>query len=246
MTTKVTGLALKDSGNSVKAFINWLNLGWSCGVKKNAFIAYTYLARSFWQHLSVFQNDKVRREVFLFHNQKSLANFWKWHLTICNLEFIIPLTLYFCLFVFDSNEQLSQWDSPMRVKLSVWKPCVKTLLIELLPWALLINQSKWDLWLFEGEKILLQVPSGKVIIPPNFEVTLPFTLAGRDLLNTLILKNGYYFRWFPLSSHCVSLPLSHMTRTSNNNRNSPHCLSHWVGNTTYLVAMFEKQHPKDA
>ncbi|XP_014735252.1 PREDICTED: vacuolar protein sorting-associated protein 13B isoform X1 [Sturnus vulgaris] len=69
----------------------------------------------------------------------------------------------------DSNEQLSQWDSPMRVKLSVWKPCVKTLLIELLPWALLINQSKWDLWLFEGETILLQVPSGKVIIPPNFE-----------------------------------------------------------------------------
>ncbi|XP_031986098.1 vacuolar protein sorting-associated protein 13B isoform X5 [Corvus moneduloides] len=69
----------------------------------------------------------------------------------------------------ESNEQLSQWDSPMRVKLSVWKPCVKTLLIELLPWALLINQSKWDLWLFEGEKIVLQVPSGKVIIPPNFE-----------------------------------------------------------------------------
>uniref|UniRef100_A0A8B9UMP2 Vacuolar protein sorting 13 homolog B n=1 Tax=Anas zonorhyncha TaxID=75864 RepID=A0A8B9UMP2_9AVES len=69
----------------------------------------------------------------------------------------------------DSNEQLSQWDSPMRVKLSVWKPCVKTLLIELLPWALLINQSKWDLWLFEGEKIVLQVPTGKVIIPPNFE-----------------------------------------------------------------------------
>ncbi|XP_021242343.1 vacuolar protein sorting-associated protein 13B isoform X6 [Numida meleagris] len=69
----------------------------------------------------------------------------------------------------DSNEQLSQWDSPMRVKLSVWKPCVKTLLIELLPWALLINQSKWDLWLFEGEKIVLQVPTGKVMIPPNFE-----------------------------------------------------------------------------
>ncbi|NXG28321.1 VP13B protein, partial [Dromaius novaehollandiae] len=69
----------------------------------------------------------------------------------------------------DSSEQLSQWDSPMRVKLSVWKPCVKTLLIELLPWALLINQSKWDLWLFEGEKIVLQIPAGKVIIPPNFE-----------------------------------------------------------------------------
>ncbi|XP_068017257.1 intermembrane lipid transfer protein VPS13B isoform X4 [Melanerpes formicivorus] len=69
----------------------------------------------------------------------------------------------------DSSEQLSQWDSPMQVKLSVWKPCVKTLLIELLPWALLINQSKWDLWLFEGEKIILQVPTGKVMIPPNFE-----------------------------------------------------------------------------
>lgn len=69
----------------------------------------------------------------------------------------------------DRNEQLSQWDSPMRVKLSVWKPYVRTLLIELLPWALLINQSKWDLWLFEGEKIVLQVPAGKIIIPPNFQ-----------------------------------------------------------------------------
>ncbi|XP_037659327.1 vacuolar protein sorting-associated protein 13B isoform X2 [Choloepus didactylus] len=69
----------------------------------------------------------------------------------------------------DRNEQLSQWDSPMQVKLSVWKPYVKTLLIELLPWALLINQSKWDLWLFEGEKIVLQVPAGKIIIPPNFQ-----------------------------------------------------------------------------
>lgn len=142
-----------------------------------------YLPRCFWQPLSVFQNDKVRRVAFLCHSQKSLANFWKWYLS--NLEFVIPLTLCFCLFIFDSNEQLSQWDSPMRVKLSVWKPCVKTLLIELLPWALLINQSKWDLWLFEGEKILLQVPSGKVIIPPNFEVTLPITSAGTVLLNTL-------------------------------------------------------------
>ncbi|KAK7812654.1 hypothetical protein U0070_016124, partial [Myodes glareolus] len=69
----------------------------------------------------------------------------------------------------DRNDQLSQWDSPMRVKLSVWRPCVSTLLIELLPWALLINQSKWDLWLFEGEKIVLQVPAGKIIIPPNFQ-----------------------------------------------------------------------------
>ncbi|XP_075405556.1 intermembrane lipid transfer protein VPS13B isoform X3 [Tenrec ecaudatus] len=69
----------------------------------------------------------------------------------------------------ERNEQLSQWDSPMRVKLSVWKPLLKTLLIELLPWALLINQSKWDLWLFEGEKIVLQVPAGQIIIPPNFQ-----------------------------------------------------------------------------
>ncbi|XP_027287303.1 vacuolar protein sorting-associated protein 13B isoform X4 [Cricetulus griseus] len=69
----------------------------------------------------------------------------------------------------DRNEQLSQWDSPMRVKLSLWKPYVRTLLIELLPWALLINQSRWDLWLFEGEKIVLQVPAGKIIIPPNFQ-----------------------------------------------------------------------------
>uniref|UniRef100_A0ABM5GCA8 Intermembrane lipid transfer protein VPS13B isoform X2 n=1 Tax=Pogona vitticeps TaxID=103695 RepID=A0ABM5GCA8_9SAUR len=66
-------------------------------------------------------------------------------------------------------EQLTQWDSPMRVKLSVWKPCVKTILIELLPWALLINHSKWDLWLFEGEKIVLQIPAGKTMIPPNFQ-----------------------------------------------------------------------------
>lgn len=142
-----------------------------------------HLPRCFWQPLSVFQNDKVRKVAFPFHNQKSLANFWKWHLS--NLAFVISLTLCFWLFIFDSTEQLSQWDSPMRVKLSVWKPCVKTLLIELLPWALLINQSKWDLWLFEGEKILLQVPSGKVIIPPNFEVTLPITSAGTVLPNTL-------------------------------------------------------------
>lgn len=242
MTTKVTGLALNDSGNFVKAFINWLNSGWACGV--TICLYSLHLSRPFWQHLSVFQNDKVRREVFLSHNQKSLTNFWRRHLSICNLEFIILLTLSFCLFVLDSNEQLSQWDSPMRVKLSVWKPCVRTLLIELLPWALLINQSKWDLWLFEGEKILLQVPSGKVIIPPNFEVTMPFTLAGTGLLSTL--KNCYYSRWFPLSSYCVCLSVSHMIKTSNNNGNSPHWLNHQVGSTTYLVTMFEKKHPKDA
>ncbi|XP_077126992.1 intermembrane lipid transfer protein VPS13B isoform X1 [Ranitomeya variabilis] len=68
-----------------------------------------------------------------------------------------------------TGEQLAQWDSPMRVKLSLWKPHLKTLLIELLPWALLINQSRWDLWLFEGEDIVLQIPAGKTIVPPNFK-----------------------------------------------------------------------------
>nr|XP_014343547.1 PREDICTED: vacuolar protein sorting-associated protein 13B [Latimeria chalumnae] len=68
-----------------------------------------------------------------------------------------------------STEQLAQWDSPMQVKLSMWKPCLNTLLVELLPWALLINHSKWDLWLFEGEKIVLQIPARKIIIPPNFQ-----------------------------------------------------------------------------
>lgn len=71
----------------------------------------------------------------------------------------------------------------MRVKLSVWKPCVKTLLIELLPWALLNNQSKWDLWLFEGEKIVLQIPAGKTIIPPNFQVDILFKLTCTSFLN---------------------------------------------------------------
>ncbi|KAE8599301.1 hypothetical protein XENTR_v10017132 [Xenopus tropicalis] len=69
----------------------------------------------------------------------------------------------------DSGEHLAQWDSPMRVKLSLWKPHLKTLLVELLPWALLINQSRWDLWLFEGENIVLQIPAGQTIIPPNFQ-----------------------------------------------------------------------------
>ncbi|XP_024861021.1 vacuolar protein sorting-associated protein 13B isoform X2 [Kryptolebias marmoratus] len=66
-------------------------------------------------------------------------------------------------------EPLAQWDSPMQVKLSRWKPGLNTLLVELLPWALLANNSQWDLWLFEGEKIVLQIPAGKVIVPPNFK-----------------------------------------------------------------------------
>ncbi|KAM9309789.1 intermembrane lipid transfer protein VPS13B [Pholidichthys leucotaenia] len=66
-------------------------------------------------------------------------------------------------------EPLAQWDSPMQVKLSCWKPGLNTLLVELLPWALLVNNSQWDLWLFEGETIVLQIPAGKVIVPPNFK-----------------------------------------------------------------------------
>ncbi|XP_056290642.1 intermembrane lipid transfer protein VPS13B-like isoform X3 [Pseudoliparis swirei] len=66
-------------------------------------------------------------------------------------------------------EALAQWDSPMQVKLSCWKPGLNTLLVELLPWALLANHSQWDLWLFEGETIVLQIPAGKVIVPPNFK-----------------------------------------------------------------------------
>lgn len=67
-------------------------------------------------------------------------------------------------------ESLAQWDSPMQVKLSRWKSGLNTLLVELLPWALLTNNSQWDLWLFEGEKIILQIPAGKVVVPPNFKV----------------------------------------------------------------------------
>ncbi|KAI4811960.1 hypothetical protein KUCAC02_014818 [Chaenocephalus aceratus] len=66
-------------------------------------------------------------------------------------------------------EPLAQWDSPMQVKLSCWKSGLNTLLVELLPWALLANHSKWDLWLFEGETIVLQIPAGKIIVPPNFK-----------------------------------------------------------------------------
>ena len=67
-------------------------------------------------------------------------------------------------------EPVAQWDSPMQVKLSCWKGGLNTLLVELLPWALLANHSRWDLWLFEGETIVLQIPAGKVIVPPNFQV----------------------------------------------------------------------------
>ncbi|XP_061571778.1 intermembrane lipid transfer protein VPS13B-like isoform X1 [Cololabis saira] len=66
-------------------------------------------------------------------------------------------------------EPVAQWDSPMQVKLSHWKSGLNTLLVELLPWALLVNHSHWDLWLFEGETIVLQIPAGKVIVPPNFK-----------------------------------------------------------------------------
>ncbi|XP_066525855.1 intermembrane lipid transfer protein VPS13B-like isoform X2 [Hoplias malabaricus] len=65
-------------------------------------------------------------------------------------------------------ESVAQWDSPMQVRLCAWKPSLSTLLVELLPWALLSNHSHWDLWLFEAESIVLQIPAGKTIIPPNF------------------------------------------------------------------------------
>ncbi|KAK6325959.1 hypothetical protein J4Q44_G00016030 [Coregonus suidteri] len=67
------------------------------------------------------------------------------------------------------SEALAQWDSPMQVKLSAWRPGLNTLLVELIPWALLTNHSTWDLWLFEGETIVLQIPAGKTIVPPNFK-----------------------------------------------------------------------------
>ncbi|XP_064883141.1 intermembrane lipid transfer protein VPS13B-like [Oncorhynchus nerka] len=67
------------------------------------------------------------------------------------------------------SEVLAQWDSPMQVKLSAWMSGLNTLLVELIPWALLTNHSTWDLWLFEGETIVLQIPAGKTLVPPNFK-----------------------------------------------------------------------------
>ncbi|XP_062322182.1 intermembrane lipid transfer protein VPS13B [Osmerus eperlanus] len=68
-----------------------------------------------------------------------------------------------------AGEAVAQWDSPMQVKLSAWRRGLNTLLVELLPWALLANHSLWDLWLFEGETIILQIPAGRVLVPPNFK-----------------------------------------------------------------------------
>ncbi|TSK20268.1 Vacuolar protein sorting-associated protein 13B [Bagarius yarrelli] len=62
------------------------------------------------------------------------------------------------------TEPVAQWDSPMQVRLCAWKTGLSTLLVELLPWALLTNHSQWDLWLFEAESIVLQIPSGKTIV----------------------------------------------------------------------------------
>ncbi|XP_035381767.1 vacuolar protein sorting-associated protein 13B isoform X2 [Electrophorus electricus] len=73
-------------------------------------------------------------------------------------------------------ESLAQWDSPMQVRLCAWRPGLSTLLVELLPWALLSNRSHWDLWLFEGESIVLQIPAGKTIVPPNFKEALQIGL----------------------------------------------------------------------
>lgn len=69
-----------------------------------------------------------------------------------------------------------QWDSPMQVRLSVWRWGLNTLMVEVVPWALLLNRSHWDLWLFEAENIITQIPAGKTIIPPNFKVCLSLSL----------------------------------------------------------------------
>ena len=63
------------------------------------------------------------------------------------------------------------WDKPMQVKLSAWKPGLKSLFVELLPWALLINRSSWDLWIFEGERVVVQVPAGSTVVPPVLQVS---------------------------------------------------------------------------
>ncbi|KAI5620879.1 vacuolar protein sorting-associated protein 13B-like, partial [Silurus asotus] len=67
------------------------------------------------------------------------------------------------------TEPVAQWDSPMQVRLCAWRTGLSTLLVDLLPWALLTNQSQWDLWLFEAENIVLQIPAGKTIVPPNIQ-----------------------------------------------------------------------------
>uniref|UniRef100_A0AAZ3SCT8 Vacuolar protein sorting 13 homolog B n=1 Tax=Oncorhynchus tshawytscha TaxID=74940 RepID=A0AAZ3SCT8_ONCTS len=72
-------------------------------------------------------------------------------------------------YVSKDTDRYSQWDSPMQVKLSAWRSGLNTLLVELIPWALLTNHSTWDLWLFEGETIVLQIPTGKTLVPPNFK-----------------------------------------------------------------------------
>lgn len=72
-------------------------------------------------------------------------------------------------------ESVAQWDSPMQVRLSAWRSGLNTLLVELLPWALLVNRSRWDLWMFEAESIIVQIPAGKTIVPPNFKVSVCIT-----------------------------------------------------------------------
>lgn len=84
------------------------------------------------------------------------------------------MSLTMCLMCFSlcrlGTEPVAQWDSPMQVRLCAWRTGLSTILVELLPWALLTNHSQWDLWLFEAESIVLQIPAGKTIVPPNFKV----------------------------------------------------------------------------
>ncbi|KAM9436061.1 intermembrane lipid transfer protein VPS13B [Clarias gariepinus] len=74
------------------------------------------------------------------------------------------------------TEPVAQWDSPIQVRLCAWRAGLSTLLVELLPWALLTNHSQWDLWLFEAESIVLQIPAGKTIVLPNFKTAFQIGL----------------------------------------------------------------------
>lgn len=83
----------------------------------------------------------------------------------------MSLSVCSCVCVFRcAVESVAQWDSPMQVRQSAWRSGLNTLLVELLPWALLVNRSHWDLWMFEAESIIVQIPAGKTIVPPNFKV----------------------------------------------------------------------------
>uniref|UniRef100_A0A8C4PXQ0 VPS13-like middle region domain-containing protein n=1 Tax=Eptatretus burgeri TaxID=7764 RepID=A0A8C4PXQ0_EPTBU len=80
------------------------------------------------------------------------------------------------------------WDKPMQVKLSAWKPGLKSLFVELLPWALLVNRSSWDLWIFEGERVVVQVPAGSTVVPPVLQE--PFQMGIYYSLSNTVHKSS--------------------------------------------------------